>query len=312
MRLCNLASGRLVLLAVIGVVPPMPAELDVLVVEDHGPDFDALLEAMAEIGAGARLRRAVDCGAAVAACEHAKPDALVIDLGLPDGPGDELLAHLKAKEGMRDVPALVLSGRLDERRPIAHADAVLRKGRTWAETVEVATSLSERLRALAPAATRKPSIVVVDDNPCDVALLEEASREVGFAATFTLLGGRDAFEAWLRGGTEVPALVLLDINLPGIDGHELIARLKASPRHAEVPVVMYSSSERPVDRDRGVTLGALGFMGKPSTFDGYLPLARALRDVIDWRRTAGGARRPSISGQAAGDRPAVAKAAAAR
>lgn len=71
-----------------------------------------------------------------------------------------------------------------------------------------------------------------------------------------------------RGGPAAPAppgLVLLDLNLPGTDGREVLARIRAQPSLAAVPVVVITGSQDPRDHDACLAAGADGFVGKPLT-----------------------------------------------
>jgi DNA-binding response OmpR family regulator len=127
-------------------------------------------------------------------------------------------------------------------------------------------------------------ILVVDDNPDDYQLLREAFREVGANHHLEQLAhARDVFVRFDRNAaasSPVPKLILLDINLPAENGKEVLRWLKSHPVHRSIPVVMYSSSDNTRDRAEALELGAAGFIKKPATFDGYLPVVRAISDLI--------------------------------
>jgi two-component system cell cycle response regulator DivK len=61
----------------------------------------------------------------------------------------------------------------------------------------------------------------------------------------------------------VPDLILMDLQLPGIDGHEALARLRSDPTTRHVPVVALTASAMPMDRDRALSSGFDGFLEKP-------------------------------------------------
>nr|MBA2451872.1 response regulator [Chloroflexia bacterium] len=75
--------------------------------------------------------------------------------------------------------------------------------------------------------------------------------------------GNDALE-WLRSSETVPDLVLLDINMAGLNGFDVLQSLKADPNLKMVPVVMLTSSELTADIARAYELGASGYINKPS------------------------------------------------
>jgi two-component system response regulator len=72
----------------------------------------------------------------------------------------------------------------------------------------------------------------------------------------------EALSALSRGGP-APALILLDLMLPKLSGLEVLERLRADPHTAAVPVVLFSSSDRPEDVDRAYRLGANSYVRKP-------------------------------------------------
>jgi len=74
--------------------------------------------------------------------------------------------------------------------------------------------------------------------------------------------------------TFLPSLVLLDINMPGVDGTEVLAFLKREPRLAPIPVIVITSDDQPETRQRVMTGGAVAMIIKPATIDA---LEEALR-----------------------------------
>lgn len=68
-------------------------------------------------------------------------------------------------------------------------------------------------------------------------------------------------------GHLVPNLILLDINMPGIDGLEVLAYLRREPRLNTVPVIIVTSDDQPETRQRALQAGAQGFILKPVTLD---------------------------------------------
>jgi CheY-like chemotaxis protein len=73
---------------------------------------------------------------------------------------------------------------------------------------------------------------------------------------------------------ERPSVVLLDIKMPGVDGFEILARLRSEAN--AVPVIMLSGSSRQQDVDRAFALGCSGYFQKPNSLAGYRALARAV------------------------------------
>ncbi|MBA3685780.1 MAG: response regulator [Planctomycetes bacterium] len=130
-----------------------------------------------------------------------------------------------------------------------------------------------------------PRVLLVDDNPGDIALTEEAFAENHMEVDFlTAAGGEEAQRllAQLGQQPEGPALALivLDLNLPRVNGSELLAFCKQHPRLKDVPTVMLTTSNRPQDRERCLALGAQAYLVKPAVFTDFLVLVQDLRHYI--------------------------------
>jgi len=102
-------------------------------------------------------------------------------------------------------------------------------------------------------------ILVVDDVAPNVRLLE-AKLTSEYYTVLTATNGVEALETVSR---DNPDLVLLDIMMPGMDGYEVCARMKASPESAHIPVVMVTALSSVDDRVRGLESGADDFLTKP-------------------------------------------------
>src|SRR5690606_8887044 len=86
----------------------------------------------------------------------------------------------------------------------------------------------------------------------------------------------------LQPGQVLPALVLLDLNLPKLDGLEVLRRLRAESRTRHVPVVVLTSSREAQDVLRAYQLGANGYVRKPIDFDEFRECARVM--LAHWIR----------------------------
>lgn len=102
-------------------------------------------------------------------------------------------------------------------------------------------------------------ILVVDDNADLLFLLGERLRSNGFEVA-TAMDGETAIKMTLR---EKPALILLDLGIPGLDGFEVCRALKCDPSTRGIPIIMLSAKSRQGDKDRAAEAGAEGYMIKP-------------------------------------------------
>jgi DNA-binding response OmpR family regulator len=102
-------------------------------------------------------------------------------------------------------------------------------------------------------------ILIVDDESQNVEVLRRLMTRLGYDV-LTASDGESALESVVR---DRPDLVLLDVNMPGIDGVEVCRRLKADPATRLIPVVLITTLTASEDRVRGIDAGADDFLAKP-------------------------------------------------
>lgn len=123
-------------------------------------------------------------------------------------------------------------------------------------------------------------ILLVEDNPGDVRLTTEALRRGRVANTLHVVDDGDKALAFLRREGEYadaprPGLVLLDLNLPGLDGREVLAEVKSDPELRRVPIIVLTTSTAERDIARSYDLGANCFIAKPVALDDFLSTIRS-------------------------------------
>jgi two-component system, chemotaxis family, response regulator Rcp1 len=123
-------------------------------------------------------------------------------------------------------------------------------------------------------------ILVVEDNPADVFLIEEALRahQVVFEMTW-LRDGEQALLMIEQGQLGEPDVVLLDLNLPRVDGKEVLIKIRQSAQLSCVPVVIMTSSDSPQDRREMADLGANCYTKKPPTLDEFLEVGGVIKNL---------------------------------
>jgi two-component system response regulator len=125
-----------------------------------------------------------------------------------------------------------------------------------------------------------PEILLVDDSEDDAELFRIAAGNSGLAQPIRwAMTGEDALEL-LVGKNYEPSLVVLDIRMPGIDGLEVLRRLRQDPRHGRTPVVVLSGSDLESDRAEAKRLGCDLFLTKPATLQGCVEVADLLRTLL--------------------------------
>jgi CheY-like chemotaxis protein len=127
-------------------------------------------------------------------------------------------------------------------------------------------------------------VLYAEDEPDDVLFMRRAFKQEGLADSLRAVGdGRDAIDYLAgkgvyadRGQHPLPALILLDLNLPVVSGFEVLKWLSGRPELKELAAVVFSSSEREDDKVRARDLGAREFIQKPSSTEGLKVVVQKL------------------------------------
>jgi two-component system response regulator len=120
--------------------------------------------------------------------------------------------------------------------------------------------------------TRNAVILLVEDNPKDQALTLRALRKSNIANTVVVAhDGVEAIDYLFAPGADgccnaLPELILLDLKLPKLDGHEVIKRIRGNARTRLLPIVILTTSVEERDRLEGYRLGANSYVRKPVDF----------------------------------------------
>jgi two-component system response regulator len=144
---------------------------------------------------------------------------------------------------------------------------------------------------------QRAEILLVEDNPNDVKLTMNAFKTANLANSVHV--ARDGVEAldFLFGAAsspdeklqERPKLILLDLKLPRLDGHEVLKRIKGDPRTSAIPVVILTSSAEERDVMRTYEVGANSYIVKPVDFEQF---TESVRDIgkywLEINHTQGG------------------------
>jgi two-component system response regulator len=111
------------------------------------------------------------------------------------------------------------------------------------------------------------SILLVEDNPDDEALTLRALKKNNILNKVAVAhDGAEALEFLFTAGADPPSLILLDLNLPKINGQEVLSRLRADERTQFIPVVVLTSSKLDEDIIASYRNGANGYVRKPVEF----------------------------------------------
>jgi len=203
----------------------------VLVVDDD-PSVRGLLAKTLE-KEGYRVISAGNGVEALSLAREHRPQAITLDVLMPQMDGWEALKELKADAGLRDVPVIMVSV-LNERGmaiPLGAADFVTKP----VDRQRLAAILREHCAGVSGA-----EILVVEDDPPTREALCRSLASMGYAA-HAAVNGRNGLD-WLA-GHPAPSLILLDLMMPEMDGFEFLRELRQRPALADVPVIVVTAKE---------------------------------------------------------------------
>ncbi len=128
-------------------------------------------------------------------------------------------------------------------------------------------------------------VLLVEDDPGDVLMTQEAFADYKVANRLTVVSDGESAMAYLRkegahAGAPTPDLILLDLNLPRMDGREVLAELKEDPDLRRVPVVVLTTSDAEEDIMRSYNLHANAYVTKPVDFERFIEVVRQIDDFF--------------------------------
>jgi DNA-binding response OmpR family regulator len=274
--------------------PRVERDLEVLLVEDDltvATHVHSILKREAR-----RVHVAASAAEAEALLASHSVDVVVLDLILPDGDGRDLLIRIRQDPATADIPVIVLSGESGEvakaeclavgaseflskpADPRALRGAVARHS---LRRRQVGSTQAEPRAHVRPVSSPTPTrVLLVEDDRVTSTLISHRLERDGLEVV-AFANGEDAFR-WAEASTF--DLAILDVKVPGMDGFEVLARLRKIPALAGVPVVMLTGLGGEDDVVRGLELGANDYMVKPFSPTELLARVRRLVREPDARR----------------------------
>ena len=124
-------------------------------------------------------------------------------------------------------------------------------------------------------------ILLVEDNPNDIEITRRALAKGQVKNELTVArDGQEALDILFgsRAGTSLPGLILLDLNLPRVDGRQVLSRIKSDPVLRRIPVIVLTTSTREEDVVRTYDLGVNTFISKPVRFEDFIKVVTAIQE----------------------------------
>lgn len=227
----------------------------ILIIED---DPDIRLGWSLYLGRRFDVAVAEDSITGLVAARRFRPEAIVLDLGLPGGDGLQLLERMRQLPDLAHTPVLVCSGR-DVKTMTAQAKAAGAQ-RVFSKPV-LLDSLEQALtELLAKPVVPTRTALVVDDDPDTRAALSVRLRSMDLVVT----EAADGASAVMQARRNPPDVVLLDLGLPCGDGYSVLQRMRDLDSMQNVPILVISGQEGHDVERRVLRAGADAFLQKPT------------------------------------------------
>jgi PAS domain S-box-containing protein len=206
----------------------------VLVIDDEAPVRAILRRFLTREGLS--VDEAATGEAGIRAAREMHPDAITLDVMMPGMDGWAVLAELKADPELRDIPVIMLTIVDDKRMGFA-------LGASEYLTKPIDREQLRRVLLRYRSDGQSGSVLVVEDDPAASDLLRRSLEGEGWSVTVAR-NGREALAAM---DSAEPAIVLLDLMMPEMDGFEFLAEIRSLPRASTVPVVVVTAKELTAD-----------------------------------------------------------------
>jgi signal transduction histidine kinase/CheY-like chemotaxis protein len=250
----------------------------ILVVDDHPGMATTLARAISQIRPGIEAISANSSKMALEQIGDGAVDMVITDMMMPDMNGLELIEVLRARPAGRPtftilITAYDIPGLKESARRLKVNETIIKPFRPEYICQIVGKALDEMGHSKQPRQTteaRQPfKILVADDLPDNVSLLSRCMENEGY----TFVTASNGVETLEKTRSEMPDLILLDVNMPEKDGFEVLREIRADPAIEHIPVILLTAARLdPVDMQSGLNLGADDYVTKP--FDRRELLAR--------------------------------------
>jgi signal transduction histidine kinase/DNA-binding response OmpR family regulator len=238
---------------------PLPAKPGsgegILVVEDDPDIANLIAHHLHKAGYNVRISHSVE--EALLNIESNLPDLITLDIDLPGAQGDELARQLHADPVTRDIPILIISVFVDRSTGVELGAFVLPKPIDQEKLVATVGHILQD--------SHQGPVLVIDDEAGVRSILESAIKEQGLDVE-TAAGGEEGLALAV---TRRPGLILLDIQMPGMDGFAVLQALKENRAVADIPVIMMTGSSELTHQTRArvLAMGASDLIARPFNLD---------------------------------------------
>ena len=130
---------------------------------------------------------------------------------------------------------------------------------------------------------KRIDILIIDDDSDDVQFFQQVLNNSDLEAVMIAFFDADAALVHLQRRVEqlekLPDVIIMDLNLPRVQGHDALAMLKANERFHKIPVIVLSASKRAEDNDKSFRFGAAGYFIKPMKDEEWTPILKLMKTL---------------------------------
>jgi signal transduction histidine kinase/DNA-binding response OmpR family regulator/HAMP domain-containing protein len=249
-----------------------------LLVEDSEPQIVQITDILNE--EGYIIHVACNGKEALDIIHKSIPDAMILDLQMPEVDGFEVLREIRKHKETRSIPVLILTAKHISRAELSflkenHISQLIQKGAVnkhdlLAQIKNIMMQKDED-EPVKPKAIltghqtgARASILVIEDNPDSLVTLKALLED-----NYIIISASDGAEGLMKAAMMKPDLILLDISLPGMDGFKVLDKLKINEQLSHIPVVALTARAMKGDREDLLAYGFDGYIAKPVDNDTF-------------------------------------------
>ncbi|MDR3652984.1 MAG: response regulator [Paludibacter sp.] len=241
----------------------------ILLVEDSEPAIIQMKDFLE--GSGYKIIVAKGGNEALEIISKTIPDAMILDLMMPDVDGFEVLKNLRNADNTANVPVLILTAKhvtKDDLRFLTRNNVhqLIQKGDV--NRAELLNSVSSMLFPVKKVSENpispiqdikgKPTVLIVEDNPDNMITVKAIIGD-----KFIIIEAEDGAQGVVMAKKHTPNLILMDIALPGVDGIEAFKSIRNNGQLSHIPIIALTASAMTTDRETILSHGFDAYLAKP-------------------------------------------------
>ncbi|MEQ9669686.1 PAS domain S-box protein [Coleofasciculus sp. G2-EDA-02] len=238
----------------------LPPIHNALVVEDSDASANHIARYLRELGVTVLIHPQGE--GTIDAVHKFKPDVIILDILLPDISGWEVLLQLKGNPATASIPVVVVSVVDDPTKALelGASDYLLKPvSRPQLQSVLSQLFAPTSQSDYPPVAQELPLILLAEDNEANILTMTDYLHSKGFRVVLA----RNGIEAVQQAKQHTPDLILMDIQMPEMDGLEATCQIRADMNLPRMPIIAVTALAMPGDREKCLASGVTDYLAKP-------------------------------------------------